>query len=583
MPAFQQLNTNKSRLSKKSLDVSIEAFKKVNIQDIATDTSTSRAIPDTNTKQEDSVETYLGNRGYCVYKKSLSPEQTRLIREKLMAKPKVASGMVNPASVPVFPIFMESANKFYIPRFFGIQHFGLPKEVKISMGADIDIEFNGDVRDYQHIIINSYLSAIGFKPRNNSADESSSVSGANSALIEVGCGRGKTVMGLKIISIIKKKTIIIVHKEFLKNQWVERIGQFLPTARVGSIQGQTIDVDDKDIVIAMLQSLSQKDYPVELFQQFGLLIIDETHHLSSECFSRALQKIITPYGLGLSATMERKDGLTWVFKSFLGEIAYREDRVKEDDVLVKAIQYRVDDAEHNEVEQDYRGNVKYSTMITKLCQYNHRSEFIITVIETEFQVNPEQQMILLSHNKSLLTYIFKAVEHRKITSVGYYVGGMKEHDLKKSETKRLILATYAMAAEALDIKSLTTLILATPKTDIVQASGRILREKHEQPLIIDIVDEHDVFQGQFQKRKRYYYDNNYRIITTSSEQYSAYAYAKTKAKNTNTKDLDNSLWQPLVKSVRRSRNSKNVNLNANTIDLSAPKCLINPFLLATAL
>jgi predicted helicase len=74
---------------------------------------------------------------------------------------------------------------------------------------------------------------------------------------------------------------------------------------------------------------------------------------------------------------------------------------------------------------------------------------------------------------------------------------MKESELKKSESKNIILATFSMAAEALDIKSLTSLLLASPKSDIVQAVGRILREKHSNPLVIDIIDGHEVFQNQF--------------------------------------------------------------------------------------
>ena len=69
----------------------------------------------------------------------------------------------------------------------------------------------------------------------------------------------------------------------------------------------------------------------------------------------------------------------------------------------------------------------------------------------------------------------------------------------ESESKKIILATYQMAAEALDIKSLTNLLLGTPKTDIVQAVGRILRDKHSNPLIIDIIDSHQCFQNQFIK------------------------------------------------------------------------------------
>jgi hypothetical protein len=68
-----------------------------------------------------------------------------------------------------------------------------------------------------------------------------------------------TVLSLNIIAKLKKKTFIIVHKEFLMNQWIERIQQFLPGARVGKIQGQIFDIDDKDIVIGMLQSLYMKE------------------------------------------------------------------------------------------------------------------------------------------------------------------------------------------------------------------------------------------------------------------------------------------------------------------------------------
>ena len=141
-------------------------------------------------------------------------------------------------------------------------------------------------------------------------------------LLELYCGAGKTVCTLKIISELRLKTIIIVHKSFLLNQWEERINEFLPGAKVGRIQGEIINIEDKDIVIAMLQSLSMKEYPLSIFRSFGLTIIDEVHHISPEVFSRALFKVVTTHMLGLSATMKRKDGLTRVFKMFLGDIIY---------------------------------------------------------------------------------------------------------------------------------------------------------------------------------------------------------------------------------------------------------------------
>jgi len=447
------------------------------------------------------ASTYLGSKGYTIYKECLDAKEQRVIKDELNVKPYMPKSPIQP---PAYPVYRESQQKYYLPRYYGLKHYGEPEENRLPPGDDIGIKFAGELRDYQNHIVDVYKKSAH------------SIGGG---LLDIPCGRGKTVIALKIISEMKKKALVVVHKEFLLNQWIERIKEFLPEAKVGRIQGQIIDIEGKDIVIGMLQSLSMKEYPDTMFDTFGLTIVDECHHISSEVFCRSLQKIITRYTLGLSATMQRKDGLTKVFKMFLGDIVYSEKRELTDEVLVKAIQYVTDDSEFNKMCYDYRGSPAYSTMISKLCAYNRRSEFILDVIQKELEIKPEQQVMILAHNKNLLTYLHDAIEHRQIASVGYYVGGMKEANLKKSESCKIIVATYAMAAEALDIKTLTTLILATPKTDIVQAVGRILRVKHERPLVVDIIDSHDVFLSQWQKRRKYYASNGYKVMQTKSHLY----------------------------------------------------------------
>jgi superfamily II DNA or RNA helicase len=142
-------------------------------------------------------------------------------------------------------------------------------------------------------------------------------------------------------------------------------------------------------------------------------------------------------------------------------------------------------------------------------------------LAAELELNPEQQIMILAHNKSLITYLHDAVAHRKIAdgSVGYYIGGMKEAALKLSESKKVIIATYAMASEGLDIKTLTTLILASPKTDVCQSVGRILRQKHSSPLVIDIIDAHDIFMSQWYKRRKYYKSQNYKVLVCDIDEY----------------------------------------------------------------
>ena len=186
---------------------------------------------------------------------------------------------------------------------------------------------------------------------------------------------------------------------------------------------------------------------------------------------------------------------------------------------VRAIEYYVNDVEFNHEATDFRGNPAYSTMISKLCEYNRRSDFILRVLTDLFLENPAQQIMILAHNKNVLKYLHDAIAHRNIATVGYYVGGMKEAALKETEGKKVVIATYSMAAEALDIKTLTTLIMATPKTDIEQSVGRILRERHSSPIVVDIIDSHGIFKNQWKKRRAFYIKENYKIIQTKNDRY----------------------------------------------------------------
>jgi len=331
-----------------------------------------------------------------------------------------------------------------------------------------------------------------------------------------------TVMALKILSNIKKKTMILVHKEFLMNQWIERIQEFIPHAKVGKIQAQICDVEDKDIVIGMIQTMYTKTYDQSVYSQFGLTIIDEVHRIGSEEFSKTLLKTITPYMLGISATVERKDKLTSLLYMFIGPRIYSETRTNDDTVCVRAFEYVTRDDDFNTVETDFRGQVKYSSMMSKLCSYGPRSDFIVKVIHDLIIENPDGQIMVLAHYKNVLKYLHEKITFMGFATVGYYIGGMKQKDLEISETKQIVIATYAMAAEALDIKSLSRLVMATPKSDIIQSVGRILRMKHENPIVVDIIDNHDCFQNQWFNRKRFYKKSNYLIKKSSNDKYTSF-------------------------------------------------------------
>lgn len=453
---------------------------------------------------------YLGQRGYTLIKSFLSPEDIQQIKKDLFKIPKNSLG--KPNLEEGFPLYRENEKKLYIPRFYGLARYGTPHKTELTDGEPINDScvFTGTLLPHQTEAIQVYKTHL-------SQNEHTMKTGG---ILELPCGYGKTVLTIKIISDLKGKTIILVHKEFLMNQWIERIRQFMPNAKIGILQGQKCELDGSDIVIGMIQSIYNRDFAMGIFDPFRLTVIDEVHRIGSSEFSKTLTKIPTKYMLGISATVDRKDGLTDILYMYIGPKIHSIKRANDDIVLVRAVEYKSPDPDFNVVEYDYTGRVKHSTMISKLCTFSPRSDFIVQIIRHLFGENPEKQMIVLCHNRCLLVYLYDALlSIAGGPTVGYYVGGMKQVDLAISETKQVVLATYAMAAEALDIKTLSTLLLMSPKTDIIQSVGRILRTKHNNPLIVDLVDTHPCFQNQWTKRRQYYKKCNYKIVKTTSTEY----------------------------------------------------------------
>ena len=319
-----------------------------------------------------------------------------------------------------------------------------------------------------------------------------------------------TVVALYLACELKSKTLVIVHKEFLVNQWKDRIEEFT-TAKVGIIQQKKVEIEGKDIVIGMLQSISQRKYPKEIFDTFNLVIIDECHHTSAETFSKALPLISTKYNIGLSATPTRKDGLSKVFKWFLGDIEFLIKKREISNVNVIVYNCFSNSIFYKECFNKI-GKINIPLNINNIAEFEERNKFITNLIPDLIKNN--RNILILSERRQHIINLKKMILELGICTAGLYIGGMKQLDLENSEKMDIILATYQMASEAFDCKKLDTLIMVTPKGDIVQSVGRILRKQHEKtsPLIIDIVDNFSIFCSQGKKRASYYKKNKYNII-----------------------------------------------------------------------
>ena len=367
------------------------------------------------------MKTKLTKSGYTILKSEYTPKKIKEIKDELFVKPYTFNKNANKESG--FQVYMESPKKLYLPRFYGLKNFGVPETDKIEDGEDINVKFNGDLRSEQKPIEEIYI---------KNAHE------RGGGIISIRCGGGKTVLALHIFSVLKKKAIVVVHKDFLMTQWRDRILEFLPDAKIGKIQQDTIDIDGKDIVLAMVQSLSMKEYEEGTFDSFGLAIFDECHHLGAEVFSKCMAKVASKYMLGLSATPKRKDGLSKVFEWYIGDIVYLQQKKNEDYAEVQLIDCDFEDEKYNKEELNFRKEPCMPKMINNICDYLPRTELII---ELTLKYRKEgRNVLILTDRRNHLELIYKMLDGE---SRGFYVGGMKPDQLRDSQEKDIILATFS--------------------------------------------------------------------------------------------------------------------------------------------
>jgi len=434
------------------------------------------------------MDTELSSKGYKVPLKSLPPHFLENIRRELTVKP--LENPNYPSGDRPFPVYRLSKTNVYLPRFYGFEKYLAAKRDCLPLGQVINLTFNGDLREIQQRTIDATLTAF---------------SKYGGGIISLDTGLGKTVVALKLIELMKVKTIIIVHAEFLLEQWVSRIKQFLQDARIGIIRQERCETENVDITVAMIQTVINREYVPGFFDSYGLQCFDEAHHVAAKSFSSLFYKVQTKYMVGLSATPERKDGLSKVLYWFLGPqiITIKRETGK------PSIRFIFNNTKDYTEEFNQAGRVNNPAMITNLTKQQGRNELIVNTVKS---LLAGRKTLILSDRREHCENIAAQLVAAGITA-GVYLGGMSTRDREATTESQVIVGTYQASGEGFDVPLLDTLILATPKSDVEQAVGRILRQKNaNEPLVIDIVDEFSIFKGQYIKRHRFYKKCEYKIV-----------------------------------------------------------------------
>ena len=327
-----------------------------------------------------------------------------------------------------------------------------------------------------------------------------------SATLVMQTGGGKTVCALAIASKIGARTLVLVHKSFLLEQWISRISQFMPQATVTKISGKVRD-SSGDIVLGMFQTFVSSGLSID--PSFGLVIVDEAHHVAAETFTNVMLRGSQRYTLGLSATPKRKDGLD--ISPLTGDIVDIGQNVSTRSfdpsrITIEIHKYTCD-AFISQPILTKRGDVNYSAMVTQLANISERTDFICSLVQKQ-----QKPTIVLTHRRNHVVDICTRAKDMGV-DINTFLPGTKD-----VPSNMVIVSTYQYASEGFDRHDLECLIMATPIQSSEQAIGRICRSMHldsHHPVVIDIQDQWGVFISGGAKRRREYRTAGYTIFVKS--------------------------------------------------------------------
>jgi superfamily II DNA or RNA helicase len=442
------------------------------------------------------VFSVLCNEGLVVNKKGISKDLVAKIKKMLSVSPESNFGNFQQK---VWPVYREDNENLYLPVYFCKDFLKITPDI-ISFEEKNKFIINNELKDtisLRKTQEECFSKCIAQIQENE----------YGGGIVQLETGMGKTVISIKLILKSRLKTIVIVNKIELMKQWAKEILRWCPGVKIGTIQGKNFEVEDCDIVIGMLQTISiRNDITCERLKMFGMCIIDEVHNVSSEVFSKVMLKVRPRYMFGLTATLKRSDGMEKLINWFIGESVYDSSmcgssKNMKQESLVYSLKYF---GESSKAMQLKDGTAAVSSMLTNIGSDKERNELLCKLIKGIIDEDGEERQILVVSDRiSQLRYINKKIG----TGIsGMFIGGMKEEEIVLSKSKQVLLGTYALVSEGFNLPKLNCIVFASPRRNITQAIGRIYRKSHVSlsPLIVDIVDTFSIFTAQGASRKKVY-------------------------------------------------------------------------------
>lgn len=373
--------------------------------------------------------------------------------------------------VSIYAFSLNHDNTVCLPFAYAIEVLSLPRKDRTAFTQRNPV-FTGTLRDQQVDVFTeakTKLSKYGF------------------TMLSLPTGFGKTFLSIKLSTTTKLKTLIIVNKIVLMNQWEESIKKVCPSASIQVLKKQE-PMKDCDFFIINAINIPKKG--IDYFKDIGTVIVDECHLIMAENLSKCLQYLSPRYLIGLSATPYRTDGMDSLIAFYFGEdkiikLLFRKHKV-----------YKV--LTHFTPTFDYTadGKVNWGSLLDSQSNDSKRNELIIQIVKREKTRN----ILILSKRIEQGNFLFNRLkeENENVTSL---IGKQQDFD----ENARILVGTTSKCGTGFDFPKLDCLILASDiQQYYIQALGRVLRRPDVEPIVYDLVDNNPILSHHYENRADVY-------------------------------------------------------------------------------
>jgi superfamily II DNA or RNA helicase len=337
-------------------------------------------------------------------------------------------------------------------------------------------------------------------------------------------GHGKTIEGSWVAAKVGQPTMIIVPKDDLVVQWKKSLINVLgiSPSLVGHVQQNICDWKGKQFVVGMVHSLVIPDrYPEEMYRHFGMVIFDEVHMMATDHFIRACQLFPAYYRLGFSATVNRRDGKSKMLEAHIGPVLVRGTVVAmKPTVIVRATGWKIPTRPEFVEGQKVFKKIPHSPgrmmLVTKAMAASPVRNLEVVTFSSQAYKSGRRVLIMSELIEDHLEKLFHLLTEAGVPGqdIGYYCGGRSKAEHARAKKSRVVLATYQMCSTGTDVPEWDTLVMATPRANVKQPVGRVLRyaDGKRRPVIFDPVDDDAIFRSFHQSRLKQYYELGAEIL-----------------------------------------------------------------------